>query len=189
MVSEPQKYTGLYVVDFGEYCSVGFTAIEVAELLESEKFGGVKVYKIHNAYPDGRMELKGVVSQMFQLEMGMFFDSADVETAGADYKRLVDLVVRIAPPGRAKVNLARFDDDRFCVALIYPAEYNDEFSRWLLDGEYRTEGAASGGIEAVSRYYDQSPEVLETHQLFAESSYADRSGGELLAATKLAVQR
>jgi hypothetical protein len=61
-VKDSQKYKGLYVVDFGGRCGVGFTADEVAELLESEKFKDVKVYKIYKAYPDGRMELKGVPS-------------------------------------------------------------------------------------------------------------------------------
>ena len=30
----PEKYVGLYVVDFGQYTSVGFTALQVAELPE-----------------------------------------------------------------------------------------------------------------------------------------------------------
>ena len=78
-VKDGERYVDLYVVDFGESTSVGFTAEEVGELLESEKFGGVKVYKIHNAYPDGRMELKGVVNETFELEMGMFFYAANQE--------------------------------------------------------------------------------------------------------------
>ena len=57
-LKKPDKYIGLYVVDFGNHSGVGFTASEVAELLESEKFKDCKVYKIHNAYPDGRLELK-----------------------------------------------------------------------------------------------------------------------------------
>ena len=60
-----EKYVGLYVVDFGDRSSTGFTAAEVAELLESEKFKDVKVYKIHNAYPDGRLELKGINNDIF----------------------------------------------------------------------------------------------------------------------------
>lgn len=188
-VCDPERYIGLYVVDFGESCSVGFTAVEVAELLEIEKFGDVKVYKIHKAYPDGRMELKGVGREIFGLEMGMFFGSCDLETARGDYRRLVDLGVRMSPPGRAKVHLAKFEDGEFCVGLIYPAEYNDEFSRWLIDGDYRTSGQVHGGVEAVTGYYNRGVEVLENHQLFGESSYADRTGQELLAASKLAVQR
>ena len=35
-VENAQRYIGLYVVDFGEHCGVGFTAQEGAELLESD---------------------------------------------------------------------------------------------------------------------------------------------------------
>ena len=31
------------------------------------------------------------------------------------------------------VHLARYSDDKFAVALIYPAEYDDEISGWLLN--------------------------------------------------------
>ncbi len=188
-VKNSERYIGLYVVDFGDHSAVGFTAEEVAELLDSEKFKHVKVFKIHNAYPDGRMELKGVRPEIFQLEMGMFFYSSDLQTARDDYKRLIDLAISEAPPGRAKVHLAKYDDDKFVTALVYPAEYNDEFSRWLLDGEYRTAGAAEGGIDAVRRYYDEAPQVLQRHQLFARSSFDNRTGEQLLAATKIAIQR
>jgi hypothetical protein len=189
MVQNAQKYAGLYVVDFGDHSGTGFTAQEVAELLESEKFKHIKVYKIHNAQPDGRMELKGVPSRTFELEKGMFFYACDVESAQANFKRLVDLAVKSAPPARAKVHLARYADDKFVTALIYPAEYDEEFSRWLTDGGYKTAGAAEGGVEAVQRYYDQRPEVLDRHQLFGQLAYASRTGAELLASVKLAVQR
>ena len=66
-VQNSEKYAGLYVFDFGGHTGVGFTAQEVAELLESEKYRDCKVYKIHRAYPDGRLELKGVRAEIFQL--------------------------------------------------------------------------------------------------------------------------
>lgn len=188
-VQNSEKYVGLYVVDFGDHSGTGFTAQEVAELLESERFKHIKVYKIHNAYPDGRMELKGIPSQTFQLEKGMFFYSGDLESAQANFKQLVDLAVKLAPPARAKVHLAKYAEEKFVTALIYPAEYDDEFSRWLIDGGYKTVGAAEGGVEAVQRYYDQRPEILDRHQLFGQSAYVSRTGEELLASVKLAVQR
>lgn len=188
-VKNSERYVGLYVVDFGDHSAVGFTADEVAELLDSEKFKHVKVFKIHNAYPDGKMELKGVRPEIFQLEMGMFFYAQDIETARNDYKRLSRLAITQAPPGRAKVHLAKYDDDKFVTALIYPAEYDDEFSRWLLDGKYKTAGAAAGGAEAVRQYYDADPNVLQRHQLFGRSSFENRTGEQLIAATKIAVQR
>ena len=188
-MQKSEKYVGLYIFDFGDHVGVGFTAQEVAELLESEKYRYGKVYKIHRAYPDGRLELKGVPVETFQLEAGMFFYSGERQTARRDFKELVNLAVKAAPPSRAKVHLARYGDDEFVTAIIYPAEYNDEFSSWLLDGQYRTSGPAEGGVEAVRRYYDRQPEVLERHQLFGASETVSRTGEELLASLKLAVQR
>ena len=188
-LQNPQKYAGLYVFDFGEQVGVGFTGQEVAELLESEKYKNCKVYKIHKAYPDGKLELKAVRAEIFQLEAGMFFYSSDIETSRRDFKGLVSLAVKTSPPCRAKVHLAKYRDDKFATALIYPAEYDDEISSWFLDGEYKTSGAAEGGIEAVQRYYDVRPQILDRHQLFGKSAFENRTGEELLAGIKLAIQR
>ena len=188
-LQKPKKYVGLYIFDFGDHAGVGFTAEEVAELLESEKYKQGKVYKIHRAYPDGKLEIKGVPAQTFQLEAGMFFYSGALETARGDFKKLVGLAVGTAPPCRAKVHLAKYSNDKFAVVFIYPAEYDDEVSLWLLDGQYKTSGAAEGGIEAVQRYYDYKPKILDRHQLFGKSEPISRTGQELLAGLKLAVQR
>lgn len=188
-LEKPEKYVGLYVFDFGNHVGIGFTAQEVAELLESEKYKKAKVYKIHKAWPDGKLELKGIRAEIFQLEAGMFFYSTDLDISRRDFKVLIDLGVRTAPPCRAKVHLAKYSDDKCAVALIYPAEYDDEISSWLLEGRYKTTGAAEGGIEAVQRYYDHNPKILERHQLFGKSDIISRTGRELLASTKVAVQR
>ncbi len=188
-LEKPEKYTGLYVFDFGDHAGVGFTAEEVAELLDSERYRDAKVYKIHRAYPDGRLELRGVPAESFQLEAGMLFHSTDAEAARSDFKRLGDLAIRLAPPCRAKVQLARYANDRFAVALIYPAEYDSEISRWLLDSNYRTAGQVEGGAGAVERHYADGPAILDRHQLFAADESVSRSGAELLACVGLAVQR
>jgi hypothetical protein len=188
-LQKPEKYIGLYVFDFGNHAGVGFTAQEVAELLESEKYRDGKVYKVHKAYPDGKLELKGIRSEIFQLEVGMFFYSSDLEAAKRDFKTLINLAIETSPPCRAKTHLAKYSDNKFVTALIYPAEYDDEVSLWLLDGEYKTTGAAEGGIEAIQRYYDDKPEILDRHQLFSKPESISRSGQELLASLKLTVQR
>lgn len=188
-LQKPDSYVGLYVVDFGDNTGVGFTAQEVAELFESERYSRCKAYKIHRAYPDGKLELKGVQRDIFQLEAGMFFFSADSDTARDDYKRLVKLGIETNLPCKAIVHLAEYSDDKFAVALIYPAEYDDEISAWLLEHEYKTSGTVEGGISEVTRYYDAKPEILERHQLWGRSSVESRTGAELLASTKIAVQR
>jgi hypothetical protein len=184
-----KKYVGLYIFDFGDHTGVGFTEEEIAELLESEKYKHCKVYKIHKAYPDGKLELKGVPAETFQLEAGMFFYSDYLETAKQDFKQLINLAIQSTPPCRAKVHLAKHSDDKFVVALIYPAEYDDQISSWLLDGQYKTTSAAEGGVGAVQRYYDFKPEILERHQLFSKSEITSRTGEELFASLRLAVQR
>jgi hypothetical protein len=188
-LEKPKRYEGLYVFDFGDRAGVGFTAEEVAELLDSERYSGGKVYKIHRAYPDGRLELKGVPAQRFQLEAGMFFYAKDETTAQADFKRLVNLAIPTLPPCRAKVHVAKYDEDRYVVALIYPAEHDDEISSWLLQIGYRTSGAAEGGVEAAERYYRDAPDVLDQQQLFGTSEEISRTGDELLQSVAVAVQR
>jgi hypothetical protein len=188
-LKKPEKYVGLYVFDFGDHTGVGFTAEEVAELLESEKYKDGKVYKIHKAYPDGRLELKGVPNEKFQLEAGMLFYSSELPAARRDFDALVNLAVKNTPPCRAKVHLAKYSDDKFVVALIYPAEYDDRFSSWLLNGEFKSSGAAEGGLGAVQSYYDQKPEIIQRHQLFSKTEVISRTGSELLASLKNAVQR
>ena len=187
-IKEANKYTGLYVVDFGDHCGVGFTAEEVAELLESEQFAGVQVYKVHRANPDGTMELKGVNNSVFQLEAGMFFYAADEVTAKADYQRLLAWAAEQFPPARCKVHLAN-NGDSYVTAMLYPAEFDDAFSCWLLDGHYRTAGQVEGGTGATQRYYDAAAEILERQQLWPASSVEHLQGEALMEATIRAVVR
>ncbi len=188
-VNDPAKYAGLYVVDFGDHCGVGFTSREVAELLESERFRRCKAYRIHGAGPDGTMELRGVRPEVFQLESGMLFHAYDEQTARSEYKALVDLAVKAAPPSRAKLHLAMFAADRYATVLIYPAEAEDEFARWLMDGGYVTSAAAEGGAEVITRYYGQNGQVLEKHQLWAEDSWNSKTGADLLKVVGMSVVR
>jgi len=186
-LENPQKYTGLYVVDFGDHTSTGFTGQEVEMLLESEKYASIKVYKIHNAYPDGSLELRGVPNEIFNLESGMFFYSTNEFAARGDYKRLLNLMITGEVPSRAKLHLSRLNDELYVVALIYPAEADDDFARLLLDKGYNTQGQASGGISQVNSYYDAGPEVMERHQLL--STRQSKELNELYSSLKYAVQR
>lgn len=165
-VKDPDRYVGLYVVDFGDHSQVGLTTEQVAEVLDSESAGNLRVYKIHRAFPDGRLELKGVCPEVFQMEAGMFFYARDEKVAREDFERLCRLAESTLPPARAKVYLSSDNNGGFVTALIYPAEYDEQFSRWLLDIGYRTLGAVEGGTAAVGRYYDGTWDVLEKKQLW-----------------------
>jgi hypothetical protein len=188
-LKKPLKYAGLYVFDFGDHAGVGFTAGEVAELFESEKYADCKAYKIIRASPDGTLELKGVPAQTFQLESGLFFHSTVEDEASGDFERLLALAGRTHPPCRTKAVLARYGSGVFATAVIYPAEYDEEVGKWLQEGQYRTKGQAEGGTGAVQRHYDLELTILRREQFFADERIESRKGKELLSATKMAVQR
>jgi hypothetical protein len=50
-VENSEKYVGLYVFDFGDHAGLGFTAREVAELLESEKYKNGKALQNPQGLP------------------------------------------------------------------------------------------------------------------------------------------
>lgn len=188
-VKQADRYIGLYVVDFGQHCAVGFAAEEVAELLDSDAGRDVQVYRIHNAYPDGRLELIGVRREMFELEAGMFFYARDEKNAAEDFARLCALAEQMPSPSRAKVHLSADEQCGFVTALIYPAEYDAAFSRWLLDIGYRTQGAVEGGTPAVQRYYDEDWRILDRRQLWNQRGLDILQGQALQQAAKRAVVR
>ena len=188
-LEKPERYRGLYVFDFGDHTGLGFTAEEVAELLESERYQDGKVYKIHKAHPDGKLELKGLPKETFHLEAGMFFYASDLDSGRREYRHLINLAVTHQPPCRAKVHLAEADEGQCVVGLIYPAEFEEEMGAWLLDCRHAFAGVVEGGVGCVQAYYDRDREILERHQLFGTSSFESRTGDELLANLRRAVQR
>ena len=185
----PQKYHGLYVIDFGPQCAIGYTAEEVAALLESERFADAKVYKIHRAYPDGAMELNGVSRNRFFLESGMFFHCRDERSARVDYRRLADWSGQQAPPCRTQLQLAHTGDKQWLIALIYPAEYEHEVGDWMHDSSLRTDGPIDAGISQVSRYYHSDSEILEKRQLWPREAIQQRDREQLIAAVGQTLQR
>lgn len=188
-IKETAKYTGLYIVDFGNHSSVGFTANEVAELLESEQYSKIKIYKIYYAAPDGKIEIIGVNKNLFLLESGLSFYYNDKSQAAQDFETLSNISKNSLPPARAKLHLSQLQDNSFVLALIYPAEYDSEFSRWLLDNKFFTDTPARGGTSVVSQYYDSNPTILKNAQLHPLESFESKTGQELFASVKLAFQR
>jgi len=188
-LDQPEKYVGLYIVDFGDQVAIGYTAEEVALLLESQRYADVKVYKIYRARPDGSMELRGVPNQRFHQESGMFFACLDENTARTDYHRLADWAAQQPPPCRAKWLLARQADGTLLLALVYPAEYEQEISQWMLDSGFRGRGPVDAGISQVTRFYQQPHTVLESLQLWPAESLSDRDREQLFASVGKTLQR
>ncbi len=190
-LEHPDRYTGLYVVDFGPTCAVGYTAEEVAMLLESEAHRDVTVYRICRAWPDGRMELKGVRRERFRLETGLLFYSRELATARREYRQLARLAGKRPLPCRAQLLLGGFQDDRrapFLVGLAYPAEYDEDVARWMLDNQITAGEYADGGVGALESVR-RDVRVIESCQLRAAPARRARAREEVFASIGQPIQR
>jgi hypothetical protein len=186
---KPQSYVGLYAIDFGDSSSLGYRADEVACLLESEKFAEAKVYKVHRALPDGTMELAGVSRERFELESGMFFAGLDEASSRRDFELLLNDSQELAPPCRAKWQLACNNEGQFVCGLIYPAEYEQEMGQWLTEIGFMTKGTIEAGVSQVERYYQQKVTIERREQLWPDASNQGRDFATLLGCVGLQLQR
>jgi len=189
LTDQPDQYVGLYVIDFGDQCAMGYTAEEVALLLDSDQFVEVKVYKIHRAQPDGTMDLHGVTHALFNLESGMFFHCRDENSGRRSYEDLLDNYADQPPPCRVQLQLVQSPEGKLVIGLIYPAEYDNEMGHWLADIGFNIAGSVDAGISQVSRYYSDDFEILEKQQLWPVKSLQNRSREELLNTLDCALQR
>lgn len=184
-----KSYVGLYVIDFGDSCAVGYTATETAVLLESEKYADVKVFKIARAHPDGTLELKGMVHDRFRLESGMFFNCRDKETALAEFETLSEYADNSKCPCNTKLQLAHDTEGNYILGIIYPAEYEEEISSWMIASNFKGSGAVDAGISQVDRFYNSGYCIDHSKQIFAEDTIPARSFQELTSSTDQVIQR
>lgn len=192
-LTTPEKYAGLYIFDFGDWSACGYTAEEIATLLESEEYQNGKVYRIHRASPDGTLEIAGVANERFALESGMIFYRASAADAKRDYFDLRELAEKTAPPCRCLLRLvdrgADAENGRYAVAAIYPAEYEPEMGAWLRDADFAGGDFVEGGPSVVSTFYQEDHQLIEKHQLWSSSATSSRSREEVLANVRQAIQR
>ena len=179
---------GLFVFDFGDWTATGCTAAEVAILLESERFRAGKVYRIQRVTPDGRMELRGVPNERFQLESGLMFFRERAPAATDDFRTLTMLAEATPPPCRAFLQLADRGEDagasRYVVALVYPAEFEDDVAAWLLEIGFAGGDTVEGGPSSVTNYYDEPKAILDRRQLWTREAISSRGRAELYAALR-----
>ncbi len=189
-LESPERYAGLYIFDFGGQVAVGYTAEEIAVLLESERYADGKVYRIHRALPDGTMELQGVAREKFFMEDGLFFYRGDGEAARSDFAELERLATNTPPPCRMKMHLASIEGaiSPHLTVIIFPAEYTHDVSDWLNAIHFEGGDRVEGGISQVTDYYTAHPAVSERRQLWPARDKS-RSAEQVLAETQQPIQR
>ncbi len=160
---------GLYVVNLNGQSASGLTADEVALLLDSEQYREAKIYRIVRVTPDGSMELSGVSPERFQLESAMIFRGRDESSVENAYDTLIDNAAGHPFPCRLKCHLARQDEQRLSIALIYPAEYEQELGQWLADMKFKFDGPVDAGASAAEQYYRDQLPIIRQQQFWPAS--------------------
>jgi len=189
-LESPENYAGLYIFALGDQVAVGYTANEIAVLLESEKYADGKVFRIHRALPDGTIEMEGVAREAFLLEDGIMFYRLQADDVRADFDGLCELAGTIPPPCRIKAQLARLESAKYphLTAIIFPAEFTHDVADWLNRIGFEGGDFVEGGPSQVTGYYEAKPVVIDRRQ-WMPAGNVSRSDEEVLATTHLAIQR
>lgn len=189
-LSEPARYVGLYVADFGERVAVGYTAREIQYLLEPDAHPNAKIFKILRAHDDGSLDLRGVLHPDFAAREAMLFIRRDPAAARADADALRALAEQTPPPVACVLELADLADPvEHAAALLYPADASPEVGMWLNAVAFTGGDRAEGGPSAFAAYEQRKSAVLSTRTLFPPPTRASRDRDAVLAATHNPLQR
>lgn len=190
-VSNPNSYVGYYVIDFGSQVAMGYTASEVTALLESEKYQDVTVYRIVRAQPDGTVDLVAVSINRFHMENIFLFASRLDSLARKDFADLCDLTEAHALPARAALQFANWPGSEiqmFGVAMIYPAEFENEMSKYLSAHQYNGGEVVECGPTVLQRYRQRAT-VMQREQRWGTDEFKSRPVPQLLAEISRPLQR
>jgi hypothetical protein len=191
-LSNPERYQGLYVVDFGDGISVGYVAAEVATLFASGQFPRMRAYRIHRAPPDGTVELVSVSKERFarHADEGLFFLQADENLARDDFDTLRDLAQGKFPcPARLELAEIAGAASPFMTVLIYTGGYSDEVSRFLLSVNYQGGETVEVGSHKLAAFRQRNPRIIERAEIEPSPAEAARPLDQLVATRQFAVQR
>ncbi len=190
-LSDPHRYAGLYVFDFGDHVSIGYTACEIRMLRETQRFRGGTAYEVYRVDERGAMELRGAGDErLVALEAFCF-----LRRKGADARRDYDRIRRAAEEdpvfARVDMQLARaYDfDPPDVTALLYPIAASVVVSNWLQIHAADLGDEVVAGEDAHVRFIQSSGMRIASCQLAARMDYTDRPAEEVFAAVDLACQR
>ena len=190
-IHNPQKYGGLYVYDFGEHVSVGYTAAEILVLRESEAHRGGTAYEIYRVDENGAMELRGLLDDRLTQRESICLLRRDEADARRDYETLCKASDH-DPIGCAVVlQLARLDafDLPHVTSLSYASSATSIVSVWLLRHAAGVGDEVIGGGDAHARLAASDGARIASCELRIRSDFKDRSPHEVLAQVDRALQR
>jgi hypothetical protein len=190
-LSDPVRYAGLYIFDFGDHVSVGYTAEEIEYLLADPKYADGAVYKIYRAHPDGTLEIRSIEPLAWGSWTGMVFRFANRKSANEGFEHFKKISSNIQPPEDFEIILVELkgEDWPFAIVMRYKQEFEDELARWMIEIDYALGHDVEGGRSSVDEVLKIGTEVLR-EQIGAVNDFRrSRSRAEVQESVDRDIQR
>lgn len=190
-IPNPKQYEGLYIYDFGDHVSVGYTAVEIRFLRASQTHRNGTAYQIYRVSEHGGFELRGVQDASLALREALCFLRNDGAIARKDYDQIVAAAAKCPLPCNAELRLVRSYryEPANLTALIYPASAGHFLASWLGQLKSPPGDQVHGGAEAFRTLESGGGLTIASCQLPSAMDVSDRTEEEVLAATDRALQR
>jgi hypothetical protein len=190
-ISDPWRYEGLFVFDFGEWVSVGYTAEEVAVLLESKEHRNGAAYRVYRVNAQGGMELIAVRGGELYGEEMMLFASRDSLEAQAGFSSLKEAAQQSPIGCAARIEMidVALEEHPHGVCLIYPRHAGNIVSAWLVAMAFQGGEVVLGGAEALNAYNGAKAAPVASCRLVARADYTPRLADEILRSVRRPLQR
>lgn len=187
----PERYAGLYVYDFGDHVSVGYTALEIRYLRESAAHRHGAAYEIYRVAENGSIELRGATDQRLTVHEAMCFLRHEGADARRDYDALLAAARHTPLPCAAEMRLARvYDfDPPNVTALLYAASASGAISSWLTQAAVAAGDLVVGGIEAHRTVVASGGMQIAACELPTTFDLTDRTAEEVLRQVREPLQR
>ncbi len=190
-LDHPERYTGLFIYDFGDHVSVGYTAEEVDVLTRSKLHKSGSAYQIYRVTDGGAMELRGIDSLRIGAQEAMLFhfhNQADATAALDDLVRLAQ-GDPLPTPVHAERATAESMTPPHVMALIYSIYSSDAVGGWLQRVGFDAGQEVSVGSDRLQDYRQAGTTPDESVELSTRLDHRSRSPAEILAAVHRPVQR
>ncbi|MCG3138213.1 MAG: hypothetical protein HJJLKODD_02074 [Phycisphaerae bacterium] len=188
---QPQDYIGLYIYYWRDLARVGYTAEEIALLLSSPQVSGGQAFEIHHATAAGEFALRGVTHIDVQQREGLRFWQTSMAAAQIEYRHLVELALKVAPPTVVWWQRWQVSGEDFPVAniLLYTAVHSAVISRWLDAIAFRGGVQVEGGQRVVEWVTRQTEPPAEQIAIAPHARYHSRPLSKLLETLPQPLQR
>lgn len=125
---------GRFVVRLRGATQQYLAAHEALELLDQDAHAVLEIFRVHRAYPDGRLDLVGVTPAALREVDGMLLLCDNAGQARAEYDGLIAAALRSPPPCRIDMRFAhaRDFDSSHVVAMTYSAACGEGVAQWLV---------------------------------------------------------